>query len=1161
MANPHNSSNDSNYGGALHFIENKGQWDKSVAYRVELREGEVYVTNTGLLYHFFNLPSDTACDQEAVVKGHAYRVVFEGAQQTIIFTPSKERSYYHNYFIGSDATKWAGGVKLYGELYSSGIYKGIDLKLYSTDNASIKYDFLVQPEANPDQIKLRFEGVEPTLTLDGHISIQTETGEVIEHAPISYQLVDGHKVPVKSKYNLEGNLLTYAFPEGYDRQYPLIIDPSVIFATFSGGVGNGYHSHSTTFDSYGNVYAANTGYNGGWPATAGAYLTNYFGRNIAMIGKYSADGSTLIYATYFGAPGEGNVHPNTLRVNSKNELFLAGNTSNPNLPITAGAYQSSLNGESDIYIARLSEDGTQLISSTYIGGSFMEAQLLGDNRPYPHSGPSDNAINPVEIAFDTSGHIWVTSNSFSTNFPVTPQAHQPTTSPYDVREAVLFKMTQDLNDLVYSTYLGGRGWDGGIGLEYNPKSNQIAVVGYTESSDFYVTNGAYITTPPTFGVNGFVLLMNNQTYQIVASSYLGTTGIDIAMRVAFDCEGNVYVAGRTTGNYPVTVSGIHNTNGNIFVDKLSPDLSTSLASLRTGAIAKLNMPTALAVDPCGHVLLTTIPSNTSQLHQALTPDALVRTPRPFYFAAFSSDLNQLLCGSYFGYQNDYINPGTSRIDPATGIIYHGVTTYAHLGPSWPVTPGAFSTTYQSQTIDQVIFKISYDLTPLISTHLISGGGANSERIHAVRGCKPAQILFQNAQKYAPPLNVKLRLEGDAINGIDYERIPDSIVIYPDRPTKLEIKPLLVSGASVPDPKHVVIHTLIPCGCEDIVISDTVWIYDSLYVEIFDPIDTVCIGTEININAAIDSTLNFIWSPLSKIVDGSTLSIRSTPDTTTLYKITVFQPGAPPTCPSRSAIYLATVEPFPQFTLSDTTSCPKDSLQLQVEVVPGGIDYRFHWSPDDFLRNDYHGENAFFAPPGSYKKIVTVETPGAGCSATDSFVIHIEEPFRFQFLSPSDTSIAYGDSIQLKWEGNPIVWYWTPVKYFLDAAVAHPWVKPKDDISYLLIGWDRFGCSDSATFNVRVNYEPLFFAPTAFTPNGDGKNDLFKITNIRFEKLLHFTIWNRYGQIVFDTKDKDLGWDGNVKGVPAAAGVYFYSAEIVLPDGAVKRIKGDVTLVR
>src|SRR5690606_17239601 len=117
---------------------------------------------------------------------------------------------------------------------------------------------------------LKFEGVAPELTPEGDLKITTSVNEIIEKAPYSYQQINGQTVEVASRYKLKGDELSFEFPNGYNTHYPLIIDPTLIFATYSGGTSGPYYAHSTTYGKNGVTYAAGLGVSTGWPTTAGA---------------------------------------------------------------------------------------------------------------------------------------------------------------------------------------------------------------------------------------------------------------------------------------------------------------------------------------------------------------------------------------------------------------------------------------------------------------------------------------------------------------------------------------------------------------------------------------------------------------------------------------------------------------------------------------------------------------------------------------------------------------------------------------------------------------------------------------------------------------------------------------------------------------------------
>src|SRR5690606_35561463 len=152
------------------------------------------------------------------------------------------------------------------------------------------------------------------------------------------------------------------------------------------------------------------------------------------------------------------------------------------LPVTAGADQTTSGGGNDIFITKFNTTGTALVASTYLGGNGNEGSIVsGTTYSGTIYGYASEAVNSSEVAFDAQGNIWVTSNSASSNYPVTANAFQSTFGGnYDV---VLTKLNPTLTPVIYSTFVGGNAWDGGIGMEYNNNTNEIVVTGYTASSN------------------------------------------------------------------------------------------------------------------------------------------------------------------------------------------------------------------------------------------------------------------------------------------------------------------------------------------------------------------------------------------------------------------------------------------------------------------------------------------------------------------------------------------------------------------------------------------------------------------------------------------------------------------------------------------------------
>lgn len=1166
------------HGNGFDFVENKGQWEHDIRFKTDLPSGTLFMTSSGFMYHFVhakdfedyqNRLEHQLPPKKDGLRLHAYKVNFVGGNSPEMVTNQgfDKRSYYYNYIMGADPSKWKGHVGVYGKGQMNQIYDGVDVVVYSQgaegQNQELRYDFIVAEGKDADVIKLSFDGVKPTLDKEGNLVIKTSVNKIIDEAPYCFQIIDNEKVEVPSRYVLENGILSFAFPEGYNKSYPLIIDPNLVFATYSGKMGGATYAHSTTFDEDGRTYASGlaSSATSNWPVTTGAYQVTATGTYNATINAYTPNGSALVYSTYFGAAG-GSTEPNTMRVGPDGNLVIAGSTDAFPFPTTTNAYQANPAGGNDIFVSKLSADGSTLLASTLVGGSGNDASLIGLTSANTGLGGAGKG-NPIEITFDSVGNVWVGSNSASPNFPVTTNALQGTLG--GSHDAVLFQLDPDFTMLMYSTFIGGNGWDGILGLEFDPDGYLVAV-GTTSSTNFPTSAGS-LNPNAQGGEDGFVTRINPITGARMQSTYLGTTSSDIAQRIDFDCSGNVYVAGMSTsGTYPVSSGAHSDPGGGVFIQKLSSDLSTSIASTVVGATGSVNCA-AFMIDYCGQAVVGTIGGSPNN-NPGLTNDAWQVNSAPFYFAALSSDLSNLEYGSFYGISGDHYHPSVARLDK-NGVFYQSV---CNAGAGYPTTPNAFSPvrTPQNSSNDVITFKFDFDVA-LVKLEEISGGGGNEHLAHTIRGCKSAFFELKRSRPDTADLVIEYLLSGNAQNGVDYAQLSGTAVIPAgDTMTRVEVKPLLVPNMPT-GPRQVTMEVLSPCSCDggrdNVIAVGTVEILDSLFNEIITPPQAICAGDEIEISAQIDTTLDYYWDPLSLIPDPRPLglSIHPTPSATATYSITVTQPGAPTTCPPHKVSYTVIVDPIPNIVLpfNDKTICinPADSFDIAVYALPEGVDYSYKWTPATGLRNATDRINRFSAAPGTYTFNVEATSPNAGCKGDKDLTIHVAPPFHFDAIYPQDTVIKYGQEVRLNAVGDAISWVWFPVTYLDEPTLKEPLSRPKESIVYQVVGMDKLGCRDTGIARIRVIYEPEFFIPTAFSPNGDGLNDVFKVENIHYERIVAFDIYNRLGQLVFTTKNNNNGWDGRFNGKAAPADTYFYRIKVQMPDGENKTIKGDITLVR
>ena len=607
------------------FIENKNQWDERVFFRGNLpNESFLYLEQTGMTYLFYDpatLPQHVHGDENELdsdsksnnsinsapeptgVKGHVIRVEFEDANPISELQSAKPTSGHSNFLLGNDPSKWGKRAKGYREITYSEIYDDIDLKLFHKEN-TLKYEFRVKPNGKPNQISLAYDGQDEMYLHNGNLYIKTSVGVLQEMRPYSYQIIDGLELEIESSFKLEGNQITFLLPDGYDRKYELVIDPELIFSTYSGSTQDNW-GFTATPDNEGNFYAGGMTFQtgGGFPTTTGAFRETPYTpivsttlnpkfTDIAII-KYNQSGTAREYATYLG--GRDSDLPHSLIVNSQNQLVILGSTSSDNFSMDAtnANYDESYGGGtrrvplggvdfgtgSDMFVSILSEDGSTLIGSTYFGGS--ENDGLNDvavnilNRNYGDVFRGDIALDAndnIYICSVTESGGLATSGSFQTNLRGN-------------LDGIVAKFNASLSNLEWATYLGGDGIDAAYGITLNSK-NQPIIVGGTNSNTFPTTTG--VLHPNFLGgvTDGFISILSENGNDLIASTFLGTNNYDQAYLVDIDpVAGGIGVFGQTEGEYEVTAGVYSNSNSSQFIHKLSADLRTTQFSTTYGSEA------------------------------------------------------------------------------------------------------------------------------------------------------------------------------------------------------------------------------------------------------------------------------------------------------------------------------------------------------------------------------------------------------------------------------------------------------------------------------------------------------------------------------------------------------------------------------------------------
>jgi len=718
----------------LKFAENKGQWNSNVLYKAEFPGCFLFLEKNKFTYlfystkdlneahdHFFHTKEKKNLHEKFMINCHTVQATFLGANPDPVVSASEKQDAYNNYYLGNDSSHWATNVGLFSKVNYKNLYPGISTNVYSKDK-NLKYDFIIDPSADPSLIKIIYTGSDKIRLRKGNLEITTSVNDIIEQRPYAYQIIRGEKKEVNCSYTLNDDVVSFVFPDGYDIDFPLVIDPVVVASTYSGSTETTY-GHCATFDNLGNIYTGGRCFGLGYPITVGAFQTSFSGSVDIAISKLNPSGSSLIFATFVG--GNDDEYAQSLFVNNSGDLYIYGSSASTNYPTLAGSYHTTFyGGYCDIVVTKLNSTGTALLGSTYIGGSDDD----GQNVIFYNYGDEFRG----EIVVDANDNAYIASFTSSTNFPTTPGCYDNTYNGGS-QDAVVFELNSNLSQLLWSTYLGGSGDDAAYGLRLTSFGG-LYVVGGTSSTDFPVTIGCYQSTFQGGSYDGFISYLSNNGSILFPSSYYGTSSFDEAFFVDLDAGSNVYLYGLTEGTITPTTGVYSNPGSKQFITKLDQSLIGVIYStvFGDGTTSSEFSPTAFLVDVCENVYAAGWGSTTGF---PVSGNAVQPTTdgSDFYLMVLKKDALLMLYATYYGDPNawEHVDGGTSRFDK-NGIVYEAVCAG---GTNFPTMPGSYSVNNQTGgSWDIAVFKIDFQSVGVI---------AQASALPNATGCAPLTVNFSN----------------------------------------------------------------------------------------------------------------------------------------------------------------------------------------------------------------------------------------------------------------------------------------------------------------------------------------------------------------------------------------------------------------------------------
>ncbi|MGH1339565.1 MAG: SBBP repeat-containing protein [Aureispira sp.] len=663
------------------FEENKGQvWgaDKKTAtdvqYHYQQKEVDIFMLSTGLAYQFTQVhypegykassKEPLTKEQEALraeIQVETYRMDMElvgSNPHPIIVTDGKSQDYVQYY------NRNVVDVHSFQKLTYKDVYPGIDWVIYTTEKG-LKYDFIVEPGADPQQIKLKFNHHEDLkINTDGSFTVANRMGSVTEQAPVSFQ----NKEEIKTAFKLKEDIISFELTT-YDKSKSLTIDPSLVWATYYGGAGRDQGT-SCAVDRSGQVYLA--GYtNSSFDIALGGYQNTYGGTADAFIVKFTPSGSR-VWATYYGGTNWDSGNSCTVDING--QVYLIGETTSTT-NIALGGHQNTYgNGFHDAFIVKFTSTGTRLWGS-YYGGN-------GDE--YGNSCAVDGTGNVYMVGQTTS-----TTNIASGGFQNTYGG--------GTHDAFIVKFNS-MGTRLWGSYYGGNAYERGLSCMVD-SSEQVYLAGYTNSS-VGIASGGHQNTYGGGNQDAFLVKISPSGSRVWATYYGGSTW-DYGIACTIDGKGNIYLVGYTASMTNIASRGHQNAYGggdyDAFIVKFDSTGTRLWGSYYGGTRSDLGI--FCRVDGSGNVYLVGDTRSSTNIAYGGFQNAYGGGFYDGYLVKFDSIGVRQWASYYGGMDKDY---GNFCVLDGSGNLYLGGSTES----TTSIASGGYQNNYGGGAYDSYLAKIS-----------------------------------------------------------------------------------------------------------------------------------------------------------------------------------------------------------------------------------------------------------------------------------------------------------------------------------------------------------------------------------------------------------------------------------------------------------------------
>jgi len=1064
---------------------------------------------------------------------HRIDIEFAGANPNPQIIPEEKSIYYSTYYTSGNSE----GIKAHSfrRVVYKEIYPGIDV-VFDTKNDKGKdgfeYYFIVKPGADASLIKLKYHGAETKLK-NNRIVIYSKNGTIEERIPASF-LVDKSTTDIsqiKGKsaitvlYKATGNGTFKFIIPPYDKAKTLIIDPipDLVWGTYY-GAGRNDLAFTIARDPAGNILVGGGTQNVDM-ATSGAYQTVYSGFFDAMLGKFGGDGS-MKWMTYYGGEWSDLIYG--ISSDNNGNVIITGHADSKTDIATPGCHQP-IHGDSahgrDGFLAKFDPAGKRLWA-TYFGGNGQDYSM--------------------GVKTDASGNIFIAGWTYSRVGISTPGSYQPVNAsgpdPSDFGDGFIARFDNNGNR-IWATYYGGTSFDTFYDLDLDNNGN-IYASGITYSNGIS-SPGAFQTT--IGGVHDAILVKFNNSGNRIWATYYGGDKADYSPAITCDQQNNVIIGGITFSNGGIATAGTHlpafgGGTRDGFVAKFDEN-GKRLWGTYYGGNVEEDLE-AITADENNNIFIA---GATSSKNNIATTDAyLPVNPGPtgtVFIAKLNSSGNRLW-GTYYGYGNPRGGGEAEDIvtDPLGNVFVcgqtmspNGIASCNAIQKTWggsdDMFVAMFSETSTAKSVSAAIVvsnngTICAGIPTTFNVEVLNGGTNPTYQwlVNGVVAGTNSPVFTTNSLNDADKVSCTVTSNSPCINNPIANSNVITVMISPSVVPAVSITST-VAGSICPGTPVAFAATPSNGGSN----PSYQWKIN---------------GNNAGTNSSVFTT--------SALADGDVVRCEMT-NLSSCNAITTALSN------NLTINVSATVIPSVTITATEISACAGEPITFTASALNAGTNPAYQWK----VNGNSVASNLTYST-GILSNNDTVQCflipdnmtcAGSASIASNKIGIRVY-PLPDFTIQPINPIVSKGDTVQLVVNGTNIIKYeWTPAVNISNNAINDPMVWPVNTQTYTLKATSPDGCTTSKPVTVMIITE--VFVPSAFTPNGDGLNDYWVINGLELYPGSMVSIFNRWGQIVYQYSGNSKPWDGRVKDQDPSTATFVYLID--LRNG--KKLSGTVTVIR